>query len=75
MFSSAAKGVIQTVLSMWIFSDVLTRSRFYSIVIITCGTVFYTWAQTSKPRTRFPKNDPEKPLTDEQGMPVVNEKA
>ncbi|KAJ7773432.1 hypothetical protein B0H16DRAFT_1512328 [Mycena metata] len=75
MFSSAAKGVIQTVLGMWIFSDVLTRSRFYSIVSITCGTIFYTWAQTSKPRARFPKNDPEKPLTDEQGMPVVNEKA
>ncbi|KAJ7703796.1 hypothetical protein B0H16DRAFT_1638427 [Mycena metata] len=75
MFSSAAKGVIQTILSMWIFSDVLTRSRFYSIVSITCGTIFYTWAQTSKPRARFPKNDPEKPLVDEQGMPVVNEKA
>ncbi|KAJ7025575.1 hypothetical protein C8F04DRAFT_133919 [Mycena alexandri] len=77
MFSSAAKGVIQTILGMWIFSDILTSSHLYSISVITGGTVYYTWVQTSKPRARFPKSDPEKePLVGERGIsPVINEKA
>ncbi|KAJ7713166.1 hypothetical protein B0H16DRAFT_1478914 [Mycena metata] len=39
------------------------RSRLCSIVPTTRCTVFYTWAQTSKPRARFPKkNTEEKPF-------------
>ncbi|KAJ7170958.1 hypothetical protein C8R46DRAFT_179637 [Mycena filopes] len=73
MFSSAAKGIIQTLLGMWIFSDVLTSSRLYSITVITGGTAYYTWVQTSKPKERFPKTDPEKqPLV---GEGEISEKA
>ncbi|KAJ7720291.1 hypothetical protein DFH07DRAFT_898611 [Mycena maculata] len=61
MFSSAAKGVIQTVLGIAIFGDIITPLRGYSITIITGGTIYYTWAQTqTKPQVRFPKADVEK---------------
>ncbi|KAJ7148682.1 hypothetical protein C8R43DRAFT_514435 [Mycena crocata] len=61
MFSSAARGVIQTLLGIAIFKDVITIPRAYSITIITSGTIYYTWAQSnSKPRARFPKSDVEK---------------
>nr|GAT43348.1 predicted protein [Mycena chlorophos] len=55
MFSSAAKGVIQTLLGMWIFGDIMTGSRVWSISTITTGTVYYTYVQTRpKPKPRFP---------------------
>ncbi|KAJ7449293.1 hypothetical protein FB451DRAFT_755398 [Mycena latifolia] len=58
MFSSAARGVVQTLLGIAIFGDVMTTARAYSLTIITCGTVFYSWVQASKPaRPRFPKSD------------------
>ncbi|KAJ7621064.1 hypothetical protein FB45DRAFT_928237 [Roridomyces roridus] len=61
MFSSAARGVIQTLLGVLIFKDIITIPRAYSITLITGGTVYYTWAQaTSKPRARFPPSDIEK---------------
>ncbi|KAJ7471225.1 hypothetical protein B0H11DRAFT_2196341 [Mycena galericulata] len=70
MFSSAARGVIQTVLGVAIFGDIITIHRGYSITIITGGTVYYTWAQAnSKPRARFPQVDAEK-----QAYPVVEDK-
>ncbi|KAF7368913.1 TPT domain-containing protein [Mycena venus] len=67
MFSSAAKGVIQTLLGVWVFSDVITPPRFYSISTIIGGTVYYTYIQTSKPKKPFPRNDLEK-----QAIPEKN---
>ncbi|KAF7295093.1 TPT domain-containing protein [Mycena indigotica] len=56
MFSSAAKGVIQTLLGIWIFGDIMTLSRVFSITIITSGTVYFTFLQTrAKPKHRLPK--------------------
>ncbi|KAJ7485658.1 hypothetical protein FB451DRAFT_1127881 [Mycena latifolia] len=46
MFSSAARSVIQTVLGVLIFGDVMTTYRLGGITLITCGTIFYTWAQS-----------------------------
>ncbi|KAJ6551673.1 hypothetical protein B0H19DRAFT_950813 [Mycena capillaripes] len=66
MFSSAAKGVIQTLLGVWIFSDIITLPRAYSILTITGGTVYYTWVQMSKPRQPFPKSDVEKQAVTEK---------
>ncbi|KAK7052428.1 TPT domain-containing protein [Favolaschia claudopus] len=60
MFSSAAKGVFQTLLGVWIFSDIITLSRFYSLSTIIGGTVYYTYVQTNKPKQPFPKSDVEK---------------
>ncbi|KAF9535683.1 hypothetical protein CPB83DRAFT_753476 [Crepidotus variabilis] len=39
MFSSAARSVLQTVLGVWIFNDVLTINRAASIAIILGGTM------------------------------------
>lgn len=47
MFSSAAKSVLQTLLGVWLFNDVLTINRGVSILTITSGTLYYTWIKTS----------------------------
>ncbi|KAJ7621076.1 hypothetical protein FB45DRAFT_928270 [Roridomyces roridus] len=61
MFTSASKSVIQTLLGVLIFKDIITIPRAYSITLITGGTAYYTWAQaTSKPRARSPPSDIEK---------------
>lgn len=55
MFSSAARSVIQTLLGVWLFNDLLTSNRALSILIIALGTMYYTWvksvdaAQNSRP--------------------------
>ncbi|KAJ7104437.1 hypothetical protein B0H15DRAFT_766483 [Mycena belliarum] len=46
MFSSAARSVIQTVLGVLIFGDIMTTYRLSGITLITCGTIFYTLVQT-----------------------------
>jgi len=46
MFSSAARSVIQTLLGVWIFSDLLTANRALSIVVILIGTMYYTWVKS-----------------------------
>ncbi|KAJ7083627.1 hypothetical protein B0H15DRAFT_951865 [Mycena belliarum] len=71
MFSSAARGVIQTMLGIAIFGDVLTSARAYSVTIITCGTIFYSYVQASKPRLRFPKSEDDvekQPMLEKNGM-------
>jgi len=49
MFSSAARSVLQTILGVVIFGDIVTPSRGGSILIITVGTIYYTWAKACKP--------------------------
>ncbi|KAF8327288.1 uncharacterized protein EI90DRAFT_2928772 [Cantharellus anzutake] len=49
MFSSAARSVIQSVLGVVIFGDVITPNRASSIFVITAGTVYYTWLKSSTP--------------------------
>lgn len=46
MVSSAAKSVLQTVLGVYIFGEVITIERGTSIFIITIGALFYSWVQT-----------------------------
>jgi solute carrier family 35 (GDP-fucose transporter), member C1 len=46
MFSSAARSILQTVLSIRFFGDILTVNRAASIGIILAGTMFYTWAKS-----------------------------
>jgi len=45
MFSSAARSVLQTLLGVWLFSDILTVNRAVSILVICSGTMYYTWAK------------------------------
>ncbi|CAK5274618.1 unnamed protein product [Mycena citricolor] len=49
MFSAAAKSVIQIVLGVFFFGDVMNIYRFTAISLITGGTIFYTWIQSHPP--------------------------
>ncbi|TEB38862.1 hypothetical protein FA13DRAFT_1724809 [Coprinellus micaceus] len=46
MFSSAARSVLQTLIGVWAFGDILTVNRGASIGIILGGTMFYTWLKS-----------------------------
>jgi len=48
MFSSAARSVIQTLLGVWIFHDVLTTHRVLSLMTILGGTMYYTWIKAAE---------------------------
>ncbi|KAI9444861.1 hypothetical protein H4582DRAFT_1911739 [Lactarius indigo] len=48
MFSSAARSVIQTLLGVWIFQDVLTTNRVVSLMTILSGTMYYTWIKAAE---------------------------
>ncbi|KAH9982831.1 hypothetical protein BGW80DRAFT_1265193 [Lactifluus volemus] len=48
MFSSAARSVIQTLLGVWLFHDVLTINRVTSLLTILGGTMYYTWVKTTE---------------------------
>ncbi|KAJ7471272.1 hypothetical protein B0H11DRAFT_1867872 [Mycena galericulata] len=61
MFSSAAKSVLQTLLGVLIFGDIITVYRLGGITLITVGTIFYTWTQSmKKPSIAGPIPDVEK---------------
>lgn len=51
MVSSAVRGVLSSVLGMWIFHDVITGGRASSIATILFGSLMYTWVkhQESQP--------------------------
>jgi len=60
MVSSAARSVLQTVLAVWVFGEIVTRRRALSIGVITLGALYYTWIQSSFP-------PPPPPATEEDG--------
>jgi len=45
MFSSAARSVLQTLLGVGLFGDILTTNRGVSILVICGGTMYYTWVK------------------------------
>jgi solute carrier family 35 (GDP-fucose transporter), member C1 len=47
MISSAVRGVLQTILAVWFFHDILTTSRVTGIVLILLGSSLYTWFKAS----------------------------
>jgi len=47
MFSSAARTVLQALLGVWFFEDVLTVPRATSLLTIMSGTLIYTWIKSS----------------------------
>ncbi|KAE9398472.1 hypothetical protein BT96DRAFT_1020128 [Gymnopus androsaceus JB14] len=61
MFSSAARSVLQTLLGVWIFNDILTVNRVSSILVILGGTMYYTWVKSLefKPPPSQPAHDLE----------------
>ncbi|KAJ3775171.1 hypothetical protein FB446DRAFT_701792 [Lentinula raphanica] len=64
MFSSAARSVLQTLLGVYIFHDILTvsyesfRNRVSSILIILGGTMYYTWVKSLD----FKPSPPQQPV-------------
>lgn len=64
MFSSAARSVLQTLLGVWLFNDILTVNRGSSILVICAGTMYYTWVKHTensapKPPQAQKLDDPE----------------
>jgi len=55
MFSSAARSVLQTLLGVWLFGDILTVNRAVSILVICGGTMYYTWAKNLENSKAPPK--------------------
>jgi len=70
MFSSAARSVIQTLLGVWLFQDILTINRVLSIMTILSGTMFYTWIKTTE---QAPK-PPSRAVDLEALTPLKNDK-
>ncbi|KAG8848873.1 hypothetical protein FRB96_001005 [Tulasnella sp. 330] len=64
MFSSAARSVIQTVLGVMVFNDIITNNRAMSISVITIGTLYYTWIKSSGGPPRGAVTLPPTPTTD-----------
>jgi len=57
MFSSAARSVIQTVLGVLLFKDIMTVNRAGSIFVILLGTIFYTWVKSRESAPPPPSNE------------------
>ncbi|KAL0572930.1 hypothetical protein V5O48_009043 [Marasmius crinis-equi] len=55
MFSSAARSVIQTLLGVWIFNDLLTINRGTSILVILGGTMYFTWVKSKEQQQPQPR--------------------
>ncbi|KAK8861392.1 hypothetical protein IAR55_002211 [Kwoniella newhampshirensis] len=45
MISSAARGVLQTILAVYIFGDVMSHGRIISIFLIVSGSMLYVYAK------------------------------
>jgi len=43
MVSSAVRGVVQSLIAVWVFGDIITSGRAGSISLILTGSIFYTW--------------------------------
>jgi len=50
MMSAAVRGVIQTVLGVWLFSDIVTRARLSGIALILTGSIVYTFLKDQEMR-------------------------
>ncbi|KZO95709.1 hypothetical protein CALVIDRAFT_149719 [Calocera viscosa TUFC12733] len=76
MFSSAVRSVLQTLLGVWIFKDVLTLNRVLSIATILLGTMYYTWIKAQemdKSKAVVEPTDEEKGEVEVMLSPLVNE--
>ncbi|KAG8745304.1 hypothetical protein FRC10_008321 [Ceratobasidium sp. 414] len=58
MFTSAVRSVLQTVLGVWLFKDILTVNRVSSIMVILLGSCLYTWVKSYENRRRAAQSTP-----------------
>ncbi|CAE6462679.1 unnamed protein product [Rhizoctonia solani] len=52
MFTSAVRSVLQTVLGVLIFKDIITTNRLASIAVILFGSCLYTWVKSKENQRR-----------------------
>lgn len=72
MFSSAAKSVLQTVLGVWLFHDLMTTGRASSILVILIGTLYYTWVKSQQAPAPPPNKEQEMvQRAEEEGLLAV----
>ncbi|WWC68839.1 uncharacterized protein I206_102774 [Kwoniella pini CBS 10737] len=57
MISSATRGVLQTILAVYIFGDIMSRGRIISIFLIITGSVLYVYAKTEDSKKSKNEND------------------
>ncbi|ORX40987.1 hypothetical protein BD324DRAFT_612783 [Kockovaella imperatae] len=69
MFSSAVRSVLQTLLGVWLFRDIINASRVMSITLILTGSLLYTWIK-SRPKNPQPQAEstPMKDLAEQEGL-------
>jgi len=63
MVSSAVRGVAGSVLSVWVFEDIITSGRAASIAIILAGSIYFTWVKHVESLTALgatPEKDDDK---------------
>ncbi|CAE6472122.1 unnamed protein product [Rhizoctonia solani] len=67
MFTSAVRSVLQTVLGVLIFKDIITANRLASIGVILFGSCLYTWVKSKESQRRNnPGNAPAPKTNDEE---------
>ncbi|KAF8758464.1 GDP-fucose import inGolgi lumen [Rhizoctonia solani] len=67
MFTSAVRSVLQTVLGVLIFKDIITTNRLASIGVILFGSCLYTWVKSKESQRRNnPGNAPAPKTNDEE---------
>jgi len=65
MFSSAVRSVLQTMLGVWLFKDILNANRVVSILLILAGSLLYTYIK-SRPRLTAPEPAPTTAATERE---------
>ncbi|WWC60083.1 uncharacterized protein I303_102647 [Kwoniella dejecticola CBS 10117] len=76
MISSATRGVLQTMLAVYIFGDIMSRGRIISIFLIISGSVLYVYAKTEDAKKTKANNEsldvPANPKSLERGDVLFN---
>jgi len=70
MISSAVRGVLQSLLSVWLFHDIITSGRATGIALILLGSIYYTWVRNVESQ---PKAEPAKGAYEQVPMKEMEE--
>lgn len=71
MVSSAARGVLQTVVSVLAFHEVITHRRLGSIFVITAGSCHYVWVKHQEQQAAAQANKSSLAADEEAQIPLV----
>ncbi|EJU01427.1 hypothetical protein DACRYDRAFT_95062 [Dacryopinax primogenitus] len=70
MISSAVRGVLQSLLSVWFFGDIITTGRASGIGLILAGSIWYTWVRNVETQQA---QEQAKPVYEQVPMKEVEE--